>query len=1760
MVFGGPRGETTQGAEIAIVFSKPMRALGLPPGEPRPPITITPPAKGAFHWLGSSGLRFDAAEELAPATPYRVEIPAGTRALDGSTLAAPYVLEFTTPLPAVSSVTPETGSRDVPLDTSITLSFNMPIARAEVVRAVSIRAGKKGAPVAFTITDGGDATRWVLAPRASLPVDTDVRVRVDGSLRAASGALPAGRDAEIAFHTVEPPRVKDWSCWPHPSDERACNPDETNVTLELSALVKQKALARAIRIDPPVKWNREALDGDGETDQVSISGDFKPGVTYRLRLDPGHGPTRVTDAWGQGLAGDGAKTLRFGDRPGSLSFSVAGTYWPAPGKHEIPIAITNVTQASVIATPLTLQDVLEARGGVARLTPPAAGKRITLPTPTLNEDRLVPVQIEELLGNATPRGPILLETSYRERGAAKDQVSLREVQITDVGISARVGHGAAIVVVTRLDDGKPVAGAPIEAHRVRRGIPPLRLGAASTDASGLARVPIAGALARGDRIVVSVRDQGSFMYHSIDAPRPMAPVGMLYTDRGAYRPGETVRLAGIFRRPGVAALTTPRGESVALKVRGPGAALLETKIPLGDFGTFAADVPLPASARIDDYYVTAQLADGYAQTYFSVAEYRPTEIAVEATTDRPELVRGDTLTCGVKARHLHGGPMAGGGVSVVVTRRKSWFRPPGLEGFTTANDGNTDPPHELTRSKIKLDRAGALALSVPLSMPSQTGAEQVTCEVEATDLNRQALTAEASAMVHPAELYVALESPRDREVAPGDAVKARALAVTPAGERRALPVRIDVARRDGQAEVVLGGCDVTTGPTPRGCSVIVPRATSTGVDLVVRASGSDARGNRISARYDLRVEAPRSPPPPAPTPRQPSPPTPRLRVGAANRHYAAGDTARVDIQSPLNTAATALVTVEREGILWERLVPLPPAGAQVDVPITQAMIPNAVVTARIVSGRSTESDEVELSVDPAPRKLAVTIETAGVKHAPGEAIDVDVTVKDAAGKPARAEVTLFAVDEGSLSLTGYKLPDPFARFLRPRDHLVTHADTRNERLRVLGLRRTSKAPVVRMGATSVSPSRQDFRQTIFFESHLVTDASGRVRRRVKLADGLTTYRFTAVAVAEEDRFGSTETGVTTSLPLTARASLPRIVRAGDRFSASVVVSTHGLPAGEVEITAVTEGLALTADATRKVRLEPDVPAEVLFPVRADRAGPAKLTVVARAGAARDAMTLTREVVAPSVPESAAVDGETARAVAERLGDLSAIRPDYGGLEITLSPTPLGGLGAGIEQLLEYPHGCTEQTVSRLVPLVQLRDLAASLGAKLPPDTPAAIASGVKRLLDNQRSDGGFGLWPESHTSEEWVTVYALWGLSEAKRHGASVPAPALEKARAYLERAVASAGALDESTPPAKLALAAFGADVLAGEGTIDDARLTSLFAARNRLPPFAKALLLHAMATGKRDVARRAELTRELEAVLRLDGPAARAVDGAAAPLSALLDSNSRTSAMILRALLASDPAHAMVTRLALGLLADRRGGRWRTTQETAWALIALDDLRRARPPGASDFDARVFFGDSLLVEAPFHGGQPAPRSFDIPAAQLLSGGASPLTFAVDGTGTLHYQARLRFAKKALPTEPAESGFFVRRTMRPLAGDGERAAGTFSAGELVSVELDVVTPSPRDYVVLDAPLPAGFEPIDANLRGGSAWTRRLERGGTRRELRDAGVVYFIDHLPPGISTYRHIVRATTIGTFLTPPARVEEMYVPETFGRTGAETITIAP
>jgi len=1168
------------------------------------------------------------------------------------------------------------------------------------------------------------------------------------------------------------------------------------------------------------------------------------------------------------------------------------------------------------------------------------------------------------------------------------------------------------------------------------------------------------------------------------------------------------------------------------------------------------------------------------------------------------------------------------------------------EAFTSDYGDKSPRAGELLERDAELDASGDHDEWVPLAMPGQTQPELVTFESDVEDFTRQVVAGSASVIVHPAEFYVAMKRFSSRFVSVGATLRPDVLALRPDGARVAgAGVKLELverkwttvvedhgdgSRRSRVEDTVIAACDVVTAAAPASCALRVPEQGY----FIVRATSKDARGDVVRASTSLYSLSDK-----------PDVPTHAIgwnegdarvvKLESDKSAYEPGETAKILVRNPFQSAE-ALVTVERGGVMTSQTTTLRGPMPVVTIPIQDDYFPNVFVGIHLVRGRlspppATGADVtgpdyrdgyVELGVSAKTHRLTVDVIADRKEHRPGDPVDADVVVKDARGAPIRAELTFYAVDEGVLMLTDYKTPDPLGAFTRPRSLAVFGMESRDhlgkilalkagERLRNLGWETRGngedKGDDGGGGDESGGKPRRDFKNTAYFEAGRVTGDDGKAHFHFKLPDNLTTFRLMAVAAAT-DRFGSGQTSVTSSKKLMARPALPRAVRVGDKLDASVVVSGKELGATGVDVTmrVASGGLSITGASTQRVTLPASGNVEVHFPVTANAAGDATITFVVSGGGEKDSVEVKKHVELPLHLESTAVYGETTRASAIAFGDLSKIQGDQGSLTVRMSSSALVGLAGAFDDLDQYPYGCTEQLASRMIPLFALDDLARSVGVRVPAATDQRMDDAIAALLTHQHGSGGFGYW-DNDDEEPWLSAYALLALDAASKKNFYVPHDALDNGVTYLRRALArerfKAGEADDDSnkkddeesdattedhTEEKLARAyaeaAFIADVLATLGKPDPGYLNRLYDAREHAPLFSQALLLHAMVVSAMPKSQTETLASEVVARLRVDADKAIAEDDDGTIYAPLLDSGVRTTALVLRALLALDPNHPMAARLAKGLLGERRSGGWNSTQEDSWSLVALDAYRKAQESARPDFDVNVFLGDSKIGDASFHDRSLRDERITLVPSKVKRLGG-PLTFATSGAGKLFYSAELQYEIADLPKKPVDRGLFVQKTMRavkladlPSMADfiPKKTELSAQAGDLVVVDVLLESAEPQEQVVIDDPLPAGLEAVDfdfattghAHTVSDSVSRRATDALGIgmpfrdspyHRELKDDRVLTFIPHVLPGMYHFRYLARATAVGTYVMPPTSAACMYSPEVFGRTQAQTFVVS-
>jgi alpha-2-macroglobulin len=864
---------------------------------------------------------------------------------------------------------------------------------------------------------------------------------------------------------------------------------------------------------------------------------------------------------------------------------------------------------------------------------------------------------------------------------------------------------------------------------------------------------------------------------------------------------------------------------------------------------------------------------------------------------------------------------------------------------------------------------------------------------------------------------------------------------------------------------------------------------------------------------------------------------------------------------------------------------------------------------------------LQLSVPPAARTLDVTVAPRDEFVLPGGATQLDVTVKDASGAPVEgAEFAVVVVDEAVLALSGYQTPDPIADIYAPLYDYVPAAYARQSIQLARqpaqpptpgGAVSESTAAAAEGGSGADSPGttaapagrqtadapadaskvfaepgappigvRTDFDALALWDPSVVTDANGAATIDVTVPDNLTRYRVMVVASAGEAQFGSGDANLTARLPLMVRPSAPRFANFGDRFDLPVVVQNQTDQPMEVDVVLQTANLTLEAGRGQRVTVPANDRVEVRFAVASNEAGTAQFRVAAVSGDAADAAVVSLPVYTPTTAEAFATYGTVDAngqlvAVGQPLLGPVGVVPQFGGLEVTTSSTALQALTDAVLYIVDYEFDSSDGYASQIMSIAALRDVLEAFeaeGLPTPTEMDQAVSDSVTGLAALQNDDGGFPFWRRYERSEPYNTIQAAHALLLAKQNGYAVPQDSIDRALSYLSDI--ESYYLPEYSEETRDTLSAYALYVRMLAGDRDTSKAADLYERRgDEMPLDALGWLWPVTDSAAID----AEVLQLLNNRAVETAGAANFATGYTDAANVTLQSDRRTDGILLDALITKQPDADLIPKVVTGLLANNRQGRWDNIQENTFILLALHRYFENYETQTPEFVSRVWLGEQYAGEHVFSGRETDRAAISVPMSEVIAAGDTDLVLANDGTGRMYYRIGLRYAPDDLQLDPLDQGFIVDRIYEAVDDPGDvtrDADGTWriKAGARVRVRLTMVAESQRAHVMLIDPLPAGMEILNPDLQPVEAIP--VDESAVDRipaepwwwgvwyqheNLRDDRAEAYSSLIDGGAYSYSYVARATTTGTFVVPPTRAEELYAPETFGRSATDSVVVS-
>ena len=713
--------------------------------------------------------------------------------------------------------------------------------------------------------------------------------------------------------------------------------------------------------------------------------------------------------------------------------------------------------------------------------------------------------------------------------------------------------------------------------------------------------------------------------------------------------------------------------------------------------------------------------------------------------------------------------------------------------------------------------------------------------------------------------------------------------------------------------------------------------------------------------------------------------------------------------------------------------------------------------------------------------------------------------------------------------------------------------------------------------------RSDFNPLAVFAPEVRTNANGEASVAVKLPDNLTRYRVMVVAVDTSGKqFGTAEASLTARLPLMVRPSVARFLNFGDQFELPVVLQNQTDQDMTVEVVAEAANLSLSGNAGLRVTVPANNRVEVRFPGTTVTAGTASVQFAAVSGEVADAAQISLPVYTPATTEAFATYGVLdSGAVLQPIAAPQGVFPQYGGLEITTSSTALQALTDAVLYLVSYPFECSEQLASRVLGISALRAVLTAFeadGLPSPEAMQAAVVRDIEALRGLQNWDGGFPYWRRGNESIPYNTVHVAHALQRARSMDFAVPEDMWQNSLNYLRNI--------ESYYPSwyslktRQTISAYALYVRQRMGDPDPAKALALLndaGGPQGLPLDAVAWIWQVLQDTPGAEESLSAIRRHINNQTVETAGAANFISGYSDDDYVLLHSNRRTDALLLDALIGDNPQGDLIPKLVNGLLAHRTRGRWGNTQENVFVLLALDRYFKTYEAQEPNFVARIWLGETYAGSSTFQGYSTDRYQTDIPMSYLVDATAGKeaedLILSKEGAGRLYYRLGLRYAPTDLRLDPLDMGFVVQRTYEGVDDPADvrlDANGIWhiKAGARVRVRITMVADNRRYHVALVDPLPAGLEiinpalavsesiPTDPNSseKGYWWWWRWYQH----QNLRDERAEAFTALLWDGVYEYTYVARATMPGEFVAPPAKAEEMYSPEVFGRSGSDIVIV--
>lgn len=1423
--------------------------------------------------------------------------------------------------------------------------------------------------------------------------------------------------------------------------------------------------------------------------------------------------------------------------------------------------------------------------------------------PLLNPNQLVTSWREPLpaLENAYDRRMVPLGKRepgvYLVEAVGQELRAYTIVVVTDLAMVEKASpNGELLVYAVDRRTGAPRPDTQIEIVKAQKP-----LAAGRTNAEGVFRTKIADdkndeelgepeipqvdnngfVILASQRDHFAISDLESFYFDGADAGNVQ---GYIYTDRPIYRPAHQVFFKGILRALDEQhRYRSLKSQTVSVTIKDPtDARIYEQELRLSSRGTFHGDLTLAEEAPLGVYQIEAAAEDGSWTGSFEVAEYKKPEYKVTVTTPQKFVPAGARSKFEINARYFFGAPVANAEVKYYIYRSRYY------PSYWEMDEPEPEADDEIDYSEYgdyysdmvsegegKLDASGRLAIDfdVPSTNEDDVWDSQYRLEAQITDASRRNINGSAS-LIATRGSVITRATPDRFVYTPGQTATIKVSTTDYEGRPAQAKVTlkfmsrnyVKVEQKDKKNEYdpdyklvenEIGSGEVTTDhegyatynfPIQGAGSISIKTVVQQGDkhymslgSFIWVASESLAESPYWSYNWDSSI-----------------------KLVPDKKSYRAGETAHVLAFLP-KEGANLLVTTELDNVMSVRHQHVPGRTVILDVPIQANHAPNVFLNVTFVQNGDMFTGDQRLVVPARDKLLNLEIIPNKQEYKPRETASYTILARDADGAPVRdAEVSLGVVDEAIYSVAPDYSGNIRQQFYGLRYNSVqTHLSVAYWFRGLAGekpLDLASTKPSYQLadfkneGEQAQPLIRKEFKDTAYWQPEAITGNDGRATVKFRLPDNLTTWRATARAVTSDTKVGVSNSKVISRKDVILRLETPRFITQGDTVTLSGIVHNYLKQPKSTQISISVNGAQLIGPAQKTVTIDQQGEHRLDWQLSTARTG--KITLLAKAltNTESDAVELSLDVVPRGLRETKVEKWVTTDDTAEQQFSLEIpANADLNSrqLRVEVTPSIAGTLFGALDYLTTFPYGCTEQTMSSFLPNIivsQTLKEFRSTSIRNHNDLQTKVEKGRNRLYAFQHEDGGWGWWKDDE-SDPYMTAYVINGLTLAKRAGYEIDDQRVARGRERLH------GMLDANVDDinSDSGTRAFMIYALAVSGGVDNRHLEKLYAERQYLQPYGRAMLALALSAQKMDQ-RALEIAGEIEQTAQVSK--ATAFWETKQTSHAGFSDKHRTegTAMSLKALARLKPQSSLLPLAARWLVAERKNAYyWNSTKDTAFAIYGLIDYVKVSRELTPSYDLEVYVNGETVV-AEHVSDASAARTFVLHRKGSAVGPVNQIHIVKRGKGTVYFSSAVEYytndenvaarsssdlgvTREYYRLKVEADGYKLKWSILPLTGE-------IHSGDLLVVKLRIQG-QPARRLMLEDPIPAGAEQLEAvgnlNLNyTDKSWTDWF----SSREFRDRRTVFFLDRFD-GDATFQYALRVQVPGDFVVAPARIELMYEP---------------